>query len=94
MNHEKECLLVTELIPLYLEGQTGKQSNRFIEEHIKNCDECRTKMNYMTESYEEYAGNKEIKHQKSFLKKMKKRIIAGYVMILVIIWIFIFVCFM
>ena len=94
MNKKKECLIVTELLPLYLEKQTGKHSNKYIEEHIKNCDECRVEMKYMTESYGKFTVHKEMKEQKLFLKKIKQRIIIGYAIILVIIWIFIFVCFM
>ncbi len=94
MNKKKECLLVTELLPLYLEKQTGKDSNTYIEEHIKNCNECRRQMQYMAVSYGECAKHKEIKNQKLLLKKIKKRIIAGYVIILIIVWIFIFLCFM
>lgn len=94
MNKKKECLLVTELLPLYLENQTGKDSNEYIEEHIKNCDECRRQMHYMTSSYGECAEHKEIENKKLLFKKIKKRIIEGYVIILIIVWIFIIVCFM
>ena len=94
MNKKKECLLVTELLPLYLEKQTGKDSNTYIEDHIKNCDECRRQMEYMTSAYGECTEHKEIKNHKLLFKKIKKRMIVGYVMLLVIVWIFIFVCFM
>lgn len=93
MNKKKECLLVTELLPLYLENQTGKDSNEYIEEHIKNCEECRRQMQYMTSSYGECGEHKKIENKKLLLKKIKKRIITGYVIILIIVWIFIIVCF-
>ena len=94
MNKKQDCLLVMELLPLYLEKETGKHSNEFIEEHIKNCDECKKQLKYMTESYGESTERKKVKHSKSYLKKIKKRIMIGYIILLSIVWIFIFVCFM
>ena len=94
MNKKKECLLVTELMPLYLENQTGKHSNKYIEKHIKNCNECKREMKYMTEFYGKCKVHKEMLDKNLLFKKVKKRIIMGYVITLIIIWIFIIVCFM
>ena len=94
MNKKSECLLVTELIPLYLENQTGKHSNEYIEAHIKTCEECRMNMQYMSSSYETCRKYEKINNQKLLFERIKKRILAGYIIIMVIVWIFIFVCFM
>lgn len=94
MNKKKECLIVTELLPLYLEKQTGKYSNAYIEEHIKSCDACKREMKYMTECYGKDVVHKESKKQKLFLEKIKKKIVMGYVITLVMVWIFIVMCFM
>ena len=94
MNPKKECLLVTELLPLYLEKQTGKHINEYIEAHIKNCNECQKLLKYMSESYGEAAEHRKPENQKLLFKKIKKRIFVVYLMILIIVWIFIFVCFM
>ena len=53
MNNKKVCLIVSELLPLYIEKQTGQHSNEYIEAHIKNCDECNLKMKYMSEVFDE-----------------------------------------
>ena len=94
MNKNKECFIVTELLPLYLEQQTGKHSNQYIEEHIKKCDDCRKTMKYMSGFYGKCTIQKEGKNRQSFFEKIKKRILAGYAIVLIMIWVFIIVCFM
>lgn len=36
----EECVLVEELLPLYIEDITSSQTNALIEEHLKNCIKC------------------------------------------------------
>lgn len=36
----EECVLVEELLPLYIEDITSSQANALIEEHLKNCITC------------------------------------------------------
>ena len=92
MSRKKECLLVTELLPLYLENQTGKYSNEYIEMHIKTCKECRMNMQYMSDSYGIHKKIEKTYNHKLIFKKAKKRILVGYCVIMVIVWIFIFIC--
>lgn len=35
------CEIVKDLIPLYIDGCCSKESERVIEEHIKDCDDCK-----------------------------------------------------
>lgn len=54
----QECDIVSDLLPLYLEEKTGKESNEFIKAHLEYCKECRKKLEYMEASYQElFAGN-------------------------------------
>ena len=39
--NEKECKLVQDLLPNYIEKLTSEESNKIIEEHLKECPECR-----------------------------------------------------
>ena len=34
----KECNLVKDLLPNYIDKVTSNETNVFIEEHLKNCD--------------------------------------------------------
>lgn len=36
----EDCILVEELLPLYIEDLTSSQANVLIEEHLKNCITC------------------------------------------------------
>jgi len=36
-----ECDLVTDLLPRYIDKKTSVESNQFIEEHIKSCQDCK-----------------------------------------------------
>lgn len=36
-----DCDIVLELLPLYLDGKTGEESNAFVREHLAGCAECR-----------------------------------------------------
>ncbi len=42
-----ECDLVTDLLPRYIDKKTSVESNRFIEEHLANCSECKEIYNAM-----------------------------------------------
>ena len=35
------CNIVKDLIPLYIDGCCSEESGRIIEEHIKECDNCK-----------------------------------------------------
>lgn len=43
------CNIINDLLPLYAEGLTSEESNRIIEEHLKECEECRKLYQEMTE---------------------------------------------
>ena len=40
MKNKKECNLVKDLLPNYLENLTNADTNEFIDNHIKTCNEC------------------------------------------------------
>lgn len=35
-----DCDIALELLPLYIEKKTGKESNLFLEQHLFECEEC------------------------------------------------------
>ena len=46
---EKECKIVQDLLPNYIEKLTNEETNQFIEEHIEQCEECKEKLKKMEE---------------------------------------------
>lgn len=36
-----ECDLTSDLLPIYIEKKSGEATNKYVEEHIANCPECK-----------------------------------------------------
>lgn len=43
-----DCDIVFDLLPLYLDGKTGAESNVFVKEHLAGCPECREVHQFMS----------------------------------------------
>lgn len=44
---EKECEIVTDLLPTYLENEISDVTKDFVETHIKNCKNCKEKLEFL-----------------------------------------------
>jgi len=40
MEEKRNCKIVQDLLPNYIEKLTNEETNHFIEEHLKECTEC------------------------------------------------------
>lgn len=40
MKEKKDCKIVQDLLPNYIEDLTNEETNYFIDEHINECPEC------------------------------------------------------
>ncbi|KAA6453696.1 anti-sigma factor [Bacillus atrophaeus] len=54
------CYLVRDLLPLYIEGDCGKETETFIKRHISNCEECGELYELMKEPIELESENEEV----------------------------------
>ena len=72
MKQNRDCKIVQDLMPTYVEGLTDEVTNEYIEEHIANCSECAQMLKDMNGDIqlEKITQDKEIK----YLKKWKNRI--------------------
>lgn len=70
MKSNKECDIVRDLLPNYLENMTSQTSNEYIQNHIEKCEECQAILKGMNKeiSADEKYQDKEI----DFLKKIKQ----------------------
>lgn len=41
MKNEYDCEIITDLLPLYLDGQVSYETGMLVVEHLKNCSSCR-----------------------------------------------------
>lgn len=89
---EKECKIVQDLLPNYIEKLTSKTSNEFIEGHLKQCSECKIILENMKNELNlniEKRENREVEYIKKYNRKMKLSkkillIILGIVLIYIL----------
>ena len=90
MEKKKECRIIEDLLPNYIEGLTNEVTNEFVENHIKECCTCKIEKQTMSEKIEtkvEYNEQKEIDYMKKYRRKMNiLKSIIGIIIILEIIF--------
>lgn len=91
MKEKRDCKLVEDLLPNYIEKLTNKETNDFIEEHLKTCPSCKKTYDNMKEKLEE--NNVKIKEGENkkvkFFKKYRNKLRVLRIILLVIVLVFI-----
>ena len=69
-----KCEMIRDLLPLYIDGLTSKESNQEIEKHLKNCEECQKYYQEMTGGIANFSviTTEEIEDV-NLIKKIKKK---------------------
>ena len=84
----KECKIVQDLLPSYIEKLTDKETNQFIEEHLKKCKECQKVLNDMKEKLS--ANTEDIEKKKvNYLKKYNRELRVLQIIVLVVLLAFV-----
>ena len=84
----KECKIVQDLLPSYIEKLTDNETNQFIEEHLKNCKECQKVLNDMEEKLS--ANTEDIEKKKvNYLKKYNRELRVLQIIVLVVLLAFV-----
>ena len=88
MKEKKDCKIVQDLLPNYIEGLTNAETNNFIEEHFNECDECKKVLENMQKNVE---VNTTIKDKKAvrYFKKYRNKLRVLRIILLIIIVIFV-----
>lgn len=70
--NKKECKIIQDLLPNYIEKLTSKETNEFIDNHLIECKECKKILNIMTKNNdnEQKSSNKQIDYLKKYRRKM------------------------
>ena len=77
-NEYESCQIISDLLPLYIEGDCSEESRSLIEEHLQTCENCREQLRIMQTPLDaaSLTGQKEktqeISVEQAF-KKIKKR---------------------
>lgn len=84
MKKISECNIVQNLLPNYIDGITDDNLNNYIEEHLKNCEECSKTKENMDDNIiiENESTVKEVK----YLKKLKRKVMFIIVLCLLVIF--------
>ena len=87
MKKNEKCKLVQDLLPNYIEKLTSEDTNKYIEEHLKGCNECKEVLKNMGENI--VLDKIEEKKKIDYLKKIKRRqkIIIGVILVIAVIFI-------
>lgn len=86
----KDCKIVQDLLPNYIETLTNEETNVFIEGHLKSCKECTNILENMKKDLEINnlkREEREIKYIKKFNRKFK--LLRNILMIIIVLFIII-----
>lgn len=87
----KECKLVQDLLPTYIENMTSEETKNFIEEHLKECKECKEIFESMKQDLDKQSvkDTEVVKEVKKYKRKLftLKSIIIILVLAILISWI-------
>ncbi len=95
MKSNRDCKIVEDLLPNYIEGLTNEVTNYYIEEHIQSCEHCQEVIKAMQEQInaEKVDGKEEIDYLKKINHKTKKTERIATISIIISVLLFIIVAF-
>lgn len=84
--NDRDCKIVQDLLPNYIENLTEEVTNEYIEEHLKTCSNCRKALENMNSEIEveEVHQEKEIQYLKNIRKRVKRTIALACTLIIII----------
>lgn len=75
MNEKRECKIIQDLLPNYIEKLTNEETNKYIEKHLNECEECKNIFKNMEKKLEANTtkrDEREVKYIKKYNNKLKK----------------------
>ena len=74
MKKYKNCNIIQDLLPNYIDSLTNEETNSYIEDHLKECSECKKTLEDMQKDLNinnEKRSSKKVKYLKKFNRKIK-----------------------
>lgn len=86
----KECAIVKDLLPLYIEDMVSEETKLFINEHLKECEDCRNELDILKSeepvSTPEIISENEMRPFRKAAKKLNRQFNSfSYVLIILFI---------
>lgn len=88
IDKNKECDIIADLLPLYVDKKTKEKTNSFVQKHLAGCENCRQAYIFMKDSFTDILiEKKDTKKKKTkWLKKIRLRfLLYGYILLLAVI---------
>lgn len=76
----EKCEIVRDLLPMYIEDLTSKESNEFVSKHLPTCQECTNYYNNLKETIPKFSdsGETPLKNTEyKLIKKIRRTIFVG-----------------
>lgn len=82
----RDCKIVQDLLPSYIENLTDEVTNEYIEEHIAKCEKCAQALKDMNGEIklEQINQDKEIKYLKTIRKRVKRTIAIVSLLVIIV----------
>ena len=90
MKEKKDCKIVQDLLPNYIEKLTNEETNNYIEDHLKECENCKKILTDMQGKLD-VKNEKQYKSEKNYLKKFNRKYKTLIFILILIFVIFIIV---
>ena len=74
MKEKRDCRIVQDLLPNYIEKLTSNDTNQYIVEHLNECEECKKVFENMEKDFKlnsEKRDDREVKYIKKYNNKLK-----------------------
>ena len=76
MKEKRNCKIVQDLLPNYIEKLTNEETNNFIEEHLKECNECQNVFDNMKKEFKVNTTKRDEREVK-YIKNLQKILIIN-----------------
>ena len=85
----KECKIIRDLFPSYIDGLTAESTNLYIQEHLNSCEDCKKVLEDMEKDIKLDTTKKDSKEVK-YIKKYNRKMKILKIVLLVILLLFMF----
>lgn len=86
----KDCKIIQDLLPNYIDGLTNEETSQYIENHLKQCAECTEMLETMKKQLTS-KQNSQYKEETNYLKKYNRKLNTFKTIVFTIIAIFIII---
>ena len=87
MKEKRNCKIIQDLLPNYIENLTNEETNSYVEEHLKECTQCKIILENMQKDLKVDNMEKE-KGKVKYLKKYQNKLKTLRIILLIILIIF------